>query len=448
MKTNIVIRTAVLLLALTILSTHSIFSMRASCGSSVEKGSSPYKVWLIVKSTDTQFWLSAFAGANAAKSEYNIDLTITGPDTEEESERQNEFIAEAVDSGADAIVFSAISYSENAAAIDAAADAGVRIVVIDSDVDSRKVNVRIGTDNVQAGRMTGAAVLDTEETELYVGIVNFDLGSRNGQEREAGLREALASDERVRAMYTVNVAATPQAAQTETVNMLREHPEINVFVGLNEPIAVGVARAVSAVGKSGEIRVVCFDTNLECVDMMRDGTVSALIAQNPYAMGYLGVECAWKLLEGEKFDPDICIDTIENYEKRITVAGKNIADAGFEDRINLIEGDAQSVIEDLAAKNRSYDMIFVDAAKAQYISYFPVCKKMLGEGGVLICDNVLFDGDIVLSRFAVRRRDRTIHARMREFLRTLSEDAEMVTTILPIGDGMTLSVKNVSGKVQ
>ncbi|MBO4266627.1 MAG: O-methyltransferase [Lachnospiraceae bacterium] len=141
------------------------------------------------------------------------------------------------------------------------------------------------------------------------------------------------------------------------------------------------------------------------------------------------------------------IDTIENYEKRITVARKNIVDAGFEDRINLIEGDAQSVIEDLAAKNRSYDMIFVDAAKAQYISYFPVCKKMLGKGGVLICDNVLFDGDIVLSRFAVRRRDRTIHARMREFLRTLSEDAEMVTTILPIGDGMTLSVKNLSGKV-
>lgn len=279
------------------------------CSSAERKDASPYKVWLITKSTDTQFWLSAFAGANAAKSEYNIDLTIAGPETEEEYDRQNEFIAEAVNSGADAIVFSAISYSENAAAIDAAADAGLKIVIIDSDVDSRKVDVRIGTDNVQAGRMTGAAVLDTEKTELYVGIVNFDIGSRNGQEREAGMREVLASDERVRGMYTVNVAATPQAAQTETVNLLRAHPEINVFVGLNEPIAVGVARAVSAVGRSGELRVVGFDTNLECVDMMRDGTVSALIAQNPYAMGYLGVECAWKLLEGESFDPDSWLDT-------------------------------------------------------------------------------------------------------------------------------------------
>ena len=135
------------------------------------------------------------------------------------------------------------------------------------------------------------------------------------------------------------------------------------------------------------------------------------------------------------------IDTIENYEKRITVAGKNIADAGFEDRINLIEGDAQAVIEDLASCGGRYDMIFVDAAKAQYLSYLPVCKTLLVNGGILVSDNVLFDGDIVLSRFAVRRRDRTIHSRMREYLRTLCEDEELVTTVLPIGDGMTLSVR-------
>ena len=122
---------------------------------------------------------------------------------------------------------------------------------------------------------------------------------------------------------------------------------------------------------------------------------------------------------------DVHIDTIENYDKRIC----------------LMEGDAQSIIEDLEARHRTYDMIFVDAAKAQYISYLPVCKKLLATGGVLVSDNVLFDGDIVLSRFAVRRRDRTIHSRMREYLRALSEDEELVTTILPIGDGMTISVK-------
>ena len=135
------------------------------------------------------------------------------------------------------------------------------------------------------------------------------------------------------------------------------------------------------------------------------------------------------------------IDTIENYEKRIGEAKRNIAGSGMEEKINLIEGDALEVLDGLSKDDKTYDMIFMDAAKAQYPNYLPICKKLLREGGVLVSDNVLFDGDIVLSRFAVRRRDRTIHARMREFLRDITEDEELVTTVLPIGDGMTLSVK-------
>lgn len=135
------------------------------------------------------------------------------------------------------------------------------------------------------------------------------------------------------------------------------------------------------------------------------------------------------------------IDTIENYEKRIKEAKINISESGFKDRINLIEGDAQEVIEKLLEDGCEYDMIFVDAAKAQYINYLPVVKKLLKNGGILLSDNVLFDGDIVQSRFAVRRRDRTIHARIREYLRVLSGDDDFVTTILPVADGMTLSVK-------
>jgi predicted O-methyltransferase YrrM len=138
---------------------------------------------------------------------------------------------------------------------------------------------------------------------------------------------------------------------------------------------------------------------------------------------------------------NVHIDTIENYAKRIEAAKQNIADAKASDRINLIEGDALEILEDLVESKRSYDMIFIDAAKAQYPNYLPLAKKLLRNGGILVSDNVLFDGDIVLSRFAVRRRDRTIHARMREYLRMLSEDEELVTTILPVADGMTLSVK-------
>ena len=268
-----------------------------------------YKIYLVTKSLDTEFWQAAFTGANAASAEYNIDLTILGPETEEEYQVQNDYIAQAVEAGADALVFSAISYEENAAAVDAAAARGVRIVVIDSDVASDSVSVRIGTDNVEAGRMAAAAALDTDWSSLAVGIVNSDQGSRNGQEREAGMREALEADPRVGGIYTVNVLTSPEAAEEGARRLLSDHPDINVLVGLNEPLAVGVAQAVDKLGPERQVRMVGFDTNVRCIDLMRDGAVSALIVQNPYAMGYLGVESAWKLLEGGSYDPHDLIDT-------------------------------------------------------------------------------------------------------------------------------------------
>lgn len=273
------------------------------------EGVSPYKVWFVAKSTDTQFWKSAFAGANAARSEYNVDLSICGPATEEDYQAQNDYIRQAVSQGADAIVFSAISYTENAAAIDEAAKAGVKIVVIDSDVASENVNVRIGTDNVQAGRMAASAALSADFDELVVGIVNYDLGSRNGQEREEGFREEIAKDPRTKAAYTINVLTTVEAAQAGAQELLRQHPEINVLVAFNEPLAVGAALAVDAMGLEEQVCMVGFDTNLICIDLMRSGAVSALIVQNPYAMGYLGVEAAWTLLEGGRFDPSTLVDT-------------------------------------------------------------------------------------------------------------------------------------------
>ena len=114
----------------------------------------PYKMYMIVKSTTTEFWKSVFAGANAAKSEYNVDLTVLGPETEEDYEAQNEYIRQAIRDGADAIVFSAISYTKNAQAINDAASAGIKVVVIDSDVNSDGVHrngQRAGRKNVREG---------------------------------------------------------------------------------------------------------------------------------------------------------------------------------------------------------------------------------------------------------------------------------------------------------
>lgn len=132
------------------------------------------------------------------------------------------------------------------------------------------------------------------------------------------------------------------------------------------------------------------------------------------------------------------IVTIENYEKRIPLARDNFIRAGREKQITLLEGDAGEILKELT---EPFDLIFMDAAKGQYIHYLPEVLRLLKDGGVLVSDNVMQDGEVIESRFAVERRNRTIHARMREYLYELKHTEELLTSILPLGDGVAVSVK-------
>lgn len=144
------------------------------------------------------------------------------------------------------------------------------------------------------------------------------------------------------------------------------------------------------------------------------------------------------LLMSEYGHPEAHITTIEKYEKRIPIAKENFRLAGKEEQITLLEGDAFAWLSRLSGP---YDFIFMDAAKAQYINWLPELLRLLAPGGVLVSDNVLQEGNIIESRFAVERRDRTIHSRMREYLYALKHEPQLVTSILPLGDGVTVSVK-------
>lgn len=132
------------------------------------------------------------------------------------------------------------------------------------------------------------------------------------------------------------------------------------------------------------------------------------------------------------------ITTIEKYEKRIPIARENFRRARKENCITLLEGDALEIMKELSGP---YDLIFMDAAKGQYINYMPEAIRLLSEEGVLVSDNVLQDGEIIESRFAVERRNRTIHSRMREYLYELKHDERLETAIIPLGDGVAVSRK-------
>ena len=151
------------------------------------------------------------------------------------------------------------------------------------------------------------------------------------------------------------------------------------------------------------------------------------------AIGYSAILMSEYLPEGGH------ITTIENYDKRIVEAKANIQMAGLQDKITLLEGDAMEVMKDL--ESEKYDFVFMDAAKAQYINFLPEVMRLMKTGAILIADNVLQDGDIIESRYGVIRRNRTIHSRMREYMYQVKHMDELETTIVPIGDGITMSVK-------
>lgn len=164
-----------------------------------------------------------------------------------------------------------------------------------------------------------------------------------------------------------------------------------------------------------------------------------LLLKQPQKILEVGTAVGYSsILMSENMPQNCRITTIENYEKRIPVAKSNFKRAGKEEVITLLEGDAMDILKEL---DGTYDFIFMDAAKGQYINFLPELLRLMPAGGLLISDNVLQEGDIVESRYGITRRNRTIHTRMREYIYTLTHAEQLETSIVPIGDGITLSVK-------
>ena len=163
-------------------------------------------------------------------------------------------------------------------------------------------------------------------------------------------------------------------------------------------------------------------------------------AKRPKAILEIGTAVGYSALLMARVMPENChITTVEKYEKRIPVAKENFRLAGEEERITLLEGDAGEILDRL--RGETFDFVFMDAAKGQYLAWLPKIMELMPVGAMLVSDNVLQDGDIVQSRFAVDRRNRTIHSRMREYLYELKHNRALETSILPVGDGVAFSVR-------
>lgn len=153
----------------------------------------------------------------------------------------------------------------------------------------------------------------------------------------------------------------------------------------------------------------------------------------------VGAAVGYSALIMAQWMPQDChIVTIELDEERIRKAKDNFKRAGMGDRITLLEGDAAEILPTL---KDGADLVFMDAAKGQYLHFLPDILRLMEPGSVMISDNILQDGDLIESRFGVARRNRTIHSRMREYVYTIKNHPKLTTSIVPLGDGIAISVK-------
>ncbi len=258
------------------------------------------QIAVIVKSQDSEFWQTVKKGVDAAATEYNVSVKFESPLNEEDYMTQIKMIDEATNKNVDAIVLSAIDYDRCAEAVTNAAQKGIKIVAIDSTVHSSAVNMFIGTDNFSAGRTAAEAAVDgfSSDEKISIGIINCNESTENGQRREEGFKDYVNNVENANVLQVVNVDSSVNSATIGAINLLKKYPNINVLVGFNEFMTLGIGNAISQLGLSDKVRAIGFDSNILSINMLETGEMDALIVQNPFSIGYLGIKHAVDIIEG------------------------------------------------------------------------------------------------------------------------------------------------------
>ena len=206
---------------------------------------------------------------------------------------------------------------------------------------------------------------------------------------------------------------------------------VTSFINSMNPDEEGIIREIEQEALADEVPIIRRET--------KEWIKTMLLIKKPVSVLEVGTAVGFSAIYMSQFLPENGhITTIEKWEPRLVKAGDNFRRVGVEDRITLLGGDAADILKDLQG---SYDFIFMDAAKGQYIHFLPDVIRLLDKGGVMISDNVLQDGEVLDSKYVVNRRNRTIHSRMREYLYTLKNHEQLETSIIPLGDGVALSVK-------
>lgn len=278
------------------------FSLRTS------RRKSPVSLVYIPKIIDetNDFWTALLSGAQTAAEEYGAGLELMAPESETDYEGQNRYIREILDrkNKPDALLISPASYTKSTELLKEVKAAGIRLVMIDSSVDEAVEDLRVSTDNLEAGKKLGQFAADLLEEGKQVAVVGHVEGSSTAIEREKGFREGLG--EKMDAFTEVVFCGSQyQKAYDLAVELMEKYPDLGVIAGLNEYSAMGAARAVRDASAQDRISMVGIDSSQEGISLMEQGVFKGIVIQKPFKMGYLGVKYTVGLLEGDKIEQHV-----------------------------------------------------------------------------------------------------------------------------------------------
>ncbi len=274
------------------------------------------QIAVIPKGLAHQFWLTIRAGAEAAAAEAGAEIKWQGPAKETEVEKQINIVQDMIASKVDAIVLAACDEQALIPTVQQAVDAGIPVVTIDSGVASDLPVSFVATDNVAGAKMAADTLAELIGGSGNVGLIPFIKGAATSNMREDGFLEGIKNHPDITVTATLYCQSDVEKAMAVTQDMLTQDADMKGIFATNEPAAIGAAQALKAAGRAGEIKLVAFDAAEEEIAGLQDGSIQALIVQNPYRMGYLGVKAALDAIIGnpvdKRIDTGVTVVTLDN----------------------------------------------------------------------------------------------------------------------------------------
>jgi ribose transport system substrate-binding protein len=296
-------------------------SVNAPESSSAPGGASgkQLKIGVVPKGISHQFWLTVKAGAEAAGKEFGASITWQGPDKETEIDKQVNILEDMISRKMDAIVMAACDENGLTNVIKKAVEAKIPIVTIDSGVKSELPVSFVATDNIEGAKAAARELARLIGNEGEVGLIPFVPGAATSELREQGFKEGLKEFPNLKLVSTLYSQSDVAKGMNVTQDMMTANPNLKGIFAANEPAAIGAAQAIKAAGKAGQIKLVAFDGSDEEVATLKEGTIQALIVQNPFQMGYKGVKAAVDFIKGapveKKVDTGVTVVTKDNLDQ-------------------------------------------------------------------------------------------------------------------------------------